>query len=85
MWLNKRDIDANVQQFVKRGGNEEPIVAPIFIGNERYEIKNILSSGGFGIIYKAIDKRLGNREVLIKARRYDNEMGLFLHKYDVKR
>ena len=85
MWLIKRDIDANIQQFSKRGSNEEPIVAPIFIGNRRYEIKNILSSGGFGIIYKAIDTRLGNREVLIKARRYDNEMGLFLHKYDVKR
>lgn len=56
------------------------------MGEGRYEIKDIKSAdGGFGIVYKAIDKKLNNRNVLIKARRYDNIPGLFSYAYDKSR
>lgn len=83
MWKKERYESANVQKFTK--GNEKPIYAPIMIG-DRYEVKGILSaSGGFGIILEAIDTRLSNRKVLVKARRYDNEAGLFSYKNDCSR
>lgn len=87
MWTISRFEDSNVQEFKRtKGKYTDTIYSPIFIGDGRYEIKSILSvSGGFGIIYNAIDKRLNDRKVLIKARRYDNESGLFLFKDDNKR
>lgn len=87
MWVVEKYEDANVQKFSRQKGNmSQKIYAPIYIGEGRYEIQSILSvSGGFGIIYNAVDKRLGNRRVLIKARRYDNETGLFLFKNDPSR
>ena len=87
MWTKVRDEESNIQTFTRSNeGVEQTIIAPITIGESRYEIINILSvSGGFGIIYKAIDKRLNNREVLIKARRYDTETGLFLYPHDSSR
>lgn len=77
---------SNVQKFTNVFNGEEVVIfAPILVG-KRYEIKGILSvSGGFGLIYKAIDKRLKNREVLIKSRRYDNVGGLFAYKNDSTR
>lgn len=87
MWTINRFEDSNVQEFKRtKGKYTDTIYSPIYIGEGRYEIKSILSvSGGFGIIYNAIDKRLNNRKVLIKARRYDNESGLFLFKDDYDR
>ena len=61
-------------------------LAPLYVGDDRYELYDILSAaGGFGIIYKAQDKRLEGHEVLIKARRYDNEPGLFTYQNDSSR
>ena len=87
MWTVKRFYDLNIQEFKETKSKYTNIYrAPIFIDDDRYEIKSILSvSGGFGIIYNAIDKRLNDRRVLIKARRYDNESGLFLFKDDNQR
>lgn len=74
--------NSNVQQF-SRGS--ECFYAPVTIGN-RYEIDGILSvSGGFGIIFTAEDRRLLGRRVLVKARRYDGEAGLFSYANDTTR
>lgn len=72
-----RDINNNHQEFL----------APLYVGDEnRYELYDILSvAGGFGIIYKAKDTRLGGHEVLIKSRRYDGEPGLFSYQGDKSR
>jgi serine/threonine protein kinase len=45
---------------------------PAVIGN-RYEIVDVLSNGGFGVIYIALDRRLRGRQVLVKSRRYDQD------------
>lgn len=87
MWQCIRDIYKNTQIFTRDSKyGEEQLRAPITIGNGRYEIIDVLSvSGGYGIIYKAIDKRLMNRSILIKARRYDNVPGLFSYSVDSSR
>ena len=87
MWKCISHLDKNIQEFEREAnGKREVIKAPITIRDGRYEIKDILSaSGGFGIVYKAIDKRINNRNVLIKARRYDNIPGLFSYAYDTSR
>ena len=75
MWVSHRNELDNTQVFFNKDNNEEKIIAPIYIGNKRYIIKDILSnSGGFGIIYIAIDTRLNNREVLVKANKYKPEL-----------
>lgn len=75
-------VSNNVLQFTK---GDERIFAPHLL-NDRYVIKDILSAaGGFGIIYIAEDVRLFGRKVLVKARRYDKEPGLFSYAYDDKR
>lgn len=75
-------LASNVLEFTK---GEERILAPHLL-NDRYVIKSILSAaGGFGIIYIAEDTRLFGRKVLVKARRYDKEPGLFSYAYDDKR
>ncbi|WP_026522724.1 protein kinase domain-containing protein [Butyrivibrio sp. VCB2001] len=82
----KRKVDSKEkrQLFTDNKGNS--FMAPLYVGEERYELYDILSAaGGFGIIYKAKDRRIGNHEVLIKARRYDNEPGLFSFQGDVSR
>ena len=86
MWTCKKYYDDNIQKFTKeRMDGQDIVYAPILIG-DRYEIIGILSdSGGFGIIYNSIDKRLNDRKVLIKARKYNNVLGLFSHKNDLSR
>ena len=87
MWKCCRSLNRNFQEFtIECGEKDETLKAPITIGEGRYEIKDIKSAdGGFGIVYKAIDKKLNNRNVLIKARRYDNFPGLFSYAYDKSR
>ena len=75
-------------QFFSRiaNGKEQKFMAPIKVGDDRYELYDILSvAGGFGIIYKAKDLRLKGHEVLIKCRRYDGEPGLFSFQGDTSR
>lgn len=84
MWEVTRNKDANIQIFFNKNKEGEMIFSPIVLAN-RYELVDILSAdGGFGIIYHAIDKRVCNRKVLVKARRYDNVPGLFLYQGDEK-
>ncbi len=87
MVWEKKIIDNNKQIFSAKTGKNQEFLAPIYVGDDnRYEIYDILSvSGGFGIIYRARDTRLGNHEVLIKSRRYDGEPGLFVFKGDKSR
>lgn len=87
MVWEKKIIDNNKQIFSAKTGKNQEFLAPIYVGDDnRYEIYDILSvSGGFGIIYRARDTRLGNHEVLIKSRRYDGEPGLFIFKGDKSR
>ena len=64
MWKCCRSLNRNFQEFtIESGEKDETLKAPITIGEGRYEIKDIKSAdGGFGIVYKAIDKRLNNRK-----------------------
>ena len=80
-------IDNNRQIFSRNTGRYQEFLAPNFVGDEnRYELYDILSvAGGFGIIYRARDMRLGGHEVLIKCRRYDGEPGLFSFQNDTSR
>lgn len=82
-----REIKKDYQYF--RGitkGKEQKFMAPLKVGNGRYELYDILSvAGGFGIIYKARDQRLKGHEVLIKSRRYDGEPGVFSFQKDNSR
>ncbi len=82
-----REIKKDYQFFTRiSNGNEQKFMAPLKVGDDRYEIYDILSvAGGFGIIYKARDLRLKGHEVLIKCRRYDGEPGLFRFKRDTSR
>lgn len=83
MWTSKSSRIPNVQVFINENGEE--LVTLIKIGN-RYEVYDVLSvSGGFGVILKAKDTRLGDRTVLVKARRYDKENGLFSYEKDRSR
>lgn len=87
-WNREIERDNNRQYFnrTKSDGEYQEFMAPLFVGDGRYELYDILSvAGGFGIIYKAKDNRLGGHEVLIKSRRYDAEPGLFSFKSDTSR
>ncbi len=82
----KRQVDSKEKRQIFTDNKGNSFLAPLYVGDERYEIYDILSAaGGFGIIYKARDKRIFDHEVLIKARRYDNEPGLFSFQNDVSR
>ena len=84
----EREIKENNKQVFSRNlGRYQEFLAPVYVGDDnRYELYDILSvAGGFGIIYKARDRRLGDHEVLIKSRRYDGEPGLFSFKNDKSR
>lgn len=84
----EREIkEDNKQLFYKNTGRYQEFLAPLYIGDDyRYEIYDILSvAGGFGIIYRARDIRLGGHKVLIKSKRYDLEPGLFSFDYDKSR
>ncbi len=82
-----REIKKDYQFFSRiANGKEQKFMAPIKVGDDRYELYDILSvAGGFGIIYKARDLRLKGHEVLIKCRRYDGEPGLFSFQGDTSR
>lgn len=86
MWNKKQFQSENWQEFSRiNRGVEEVLKAPITIDNGRYEIVDILSnSGGFGVIYKAKDNILFGRDVLIKARKYQEE-NLFSYEFNDKR
>lgn len=84
----EREIkEDNKQLFSRNTGRYQDFLAPVYVGDDdRYELYDILSvAGGFGIIYRARDTRLGGHEVLIKSRRYDGEPGLFAFKGDKSR
>ena len=82
-----REIKKDYQFFSRiANGKEQKFMAPIKVGDDRYELYDILSvAGGFGIIYKARDLRLKGHEVLVKSRRYDGEPGLFSFQGDTSR
>ena len=82
-----REINKDYQFFSRISNDkEQKFMAPLKVGDDRYELYDILSvAGGFGIIYKARDLRLKGHEVLIKCRRYDGEPGLFSFKGDTSR
>lgn len=82
-----REIKKDYQFFSRiANGKELKFMAPIKVGDDRYELYDILSvAGGFGIIYKARDLRLKGHEVLVKSRRYDGEPGLFSFQGDTSR
>ncbi len=82
-----REIKKEYQYFSRiSNGKEQKFMAPLKVGDDRYELYDILSvAGGFGIIYKARDLRLKGHEVLIKSRRYDGEPGLFSFQRDTSR
>lgn len=70
MWKVVEIENENKQIFIHKEKGQN-IIAPIHIGNKRYKVESILSnSGGFGVIYNAIDTKLNNRKVLIKALKY---------------
>ena len=87
MAWERKIVENNMQVFSRNNGKYQAFLAPLYIGdNNRYELYDILSvAGGFGIIYRARDTRLGNHEVLVKCRRYDGEPGLFMFKGDKSR
>lgn len=87
MVWERQVIEDNKQLFSRNTGRYQEFLAPLYVGDEnRYELYDILSvAGGFGIIYRARDTRLGGHEVLIKSRRYDGEPGLFTFKGDKSR
>lgn len=62
--LNRRVIE------VDRDGMTYRIPARLGPGG-RYEITDVLSIGGFGVIYQGCDQRLFGKRVLIKAIRYN--------------
>ena len=81
MW-KKRQLTDQILEF---RNDRETIYAPGRIG-KRYVIEDILSAaGGFGIIFVAEDLRLLGRKVLVKARRYDREPGLWSIQGDISR
>lgn len=79
-WI-KSEISPNVLQFKK---DEQVIKIPKIIG-EKYEVEDILSVGGYGVILEAKNKRLKDREVLIKTSLYNDMTEQLKHKYDVSR
>jgi serine/threonine protein kinase len=73
-WDCSRDGSGGLR-FSRAGGPQ--LAAPEVVAG-RYYVEDVLSaSGGFGVIFAAVDGRLGNRHVLVKARRYPPELFRF--------
>jgi len=63
------DLDRNIFEESVEG---EIYRIPARIGDKgRYEVTGVLSAGGFGVIYRGRDRRLFEKNVLIKAIRYN--------------
>ncbi len=58
------------REVVEFKRNNETYRCVAQLGN-RYKLTSLLSVGGFGVIYEAIDKRLYDKKVLIKANLYN--------------
>lgn len=85
-WQRQINSEAKSQVFTGNNGQGQKFSAPLYVGDGRYELYDILSAaGGFGIIYKARDLRLEGHKVLVKSRRYDAEPGLFSFQGDKSR
>ncbi|MBK1654877.1 hypothetical protein CKO29_09195 [Allochromatium vinosum] len=63
------DIDRNVIEVTQDGAVYR---IPARLGPDgRYEVTDVLSVGGFGVVYQGRDRRLFDKPVLIKAIRYN--------------
>ena len=62
-----QQLQRDVVEFKKK---DETYRCVAQLGN-RYKLTGLLSVGGFGVIYEAIDTRLSDKKVLIKANRYE--------------
>lgn len=78
---NFYDLDNNKQEFAK---DDKTLLVPCKIGG-KYEIDDVLSSGGFGAILLARNTALNNRQVLIKTTLYGSLKANFSRKYDTDR
>lgn len=56
---------------------------PRYLNNERYRVEGIFAKGGMGLLYKAIDTKMQNKQVLIKTLLY--KPILFKRKNDIAR
>ena len=65
--VNDQRLKREIVEFHRNGENYRCLAT---LAN-RYKLTGLLSVGGFGVIYQAIDTRLFNKKVLIKANRYD--------------
>ena len=61
--------------------NGEHYTIPSLLAH-RYKIRSILATGGFGVVYTAIDTRIFDRAVIIKANRYPAH--LFQHPQNIE-
>lgn len=66
----RKDLDLGGRKIALFETGEERCSVPALIAN-RYEIEDVLSNrGGYGVIYYARDRELGNRRCLVKAVKY---------------
>ena len=77
----KKEIDSNTIEFRK---DEVVVKVPKLIGG-KYEVFDILSSGGYGAILQAKNIALDNREVLIKTSLYHKVKSNLRYKHDRSR
>jgi serine/threonine protein kinase len=66
--------DAQLQREVGEVRRREETYRTVAILKNRYRIRELLSVGGFGVIFTAEDTRLFNKRVLVKANRYPSHL-----------
>ena len=72
------------KQMLKELAYENTVYCvPEYLNNGRYRVINILSRGGMGVIYNAVDTHLHNKKVLIKSLLY--RPSIFANKKDLAR